>query len=581
MKTKNILKSVIGCVVASAALTSCNVDPEFYTQVTPETFYTSQEAVYQRYARPFTHWRWAAAQEENVWRLQELGTDEFMLPTRGSDWFDGGNYQKIHHHEYTDDMACISEGWKMSQMGTALAWDALEDLENVDFNKLGFPEGSRESMLTQLQALVAHFYLKGLDLFGGMPLYTTTQSDIQPRATDEQTFAFIDSLLTVSLKGLPVKTELGAKETGAINAAAAATIRAQLYFNAKSYIRKEMWSECAAICQDIIDGKYGKYALDPDWTNIFGFNNETCPEIIWSVPSENAKLETDGMRWSLMVPYNYRNYLGGVENSGSNNAVGLMPSLDPTGKPYTSKLGRVYSKFNDKDIRKQNYVYLGDGKYRGMFIVGKLQNPLNPDWVCLGSREYKGQIINEVDQVAYFTRVKNDLYKKADGSYLYNSVADLPSTIATAEENSGIRVTKLSPRPTQEDKKLMFNPDVPIIRLAEVYYMLAECKMRLGDKAGAATLINTVRKRYFVNGNDPDPVTAANLDKYRMLDEWQQEFLAEGRRRTDLVRWDAYVTEDWWDHKATNNPNFNRFPIHYSVLEANQKLKQNPGYGRD
>ncbi|MEE1204808.1 MAG: hypothetical protein UHO69_01885 [Prevotella sp.] len=105
------------------------------------------------------------------------------------------------------------------------------------------------------------------------------------------------------------------------------------------------------------------------------------------MPSENAKLETDGMHWSDMVPYNYRNYLGGVENSGSNNAVGLMPSLDPTGKPYTSKLGRVYSKFNDKDIRKQNYVYLGDGKYKGMFIVGKLQNPLNPEWVCLGSRD--------------------------------------------------------------------------------------------------------------------------------------------------------------------------------------------------
>ena len=93
MKTKNILKSVVGCVVASAALASCNVDPEFYTQVTPETFYTSQEAVYQRYARPFTHWRWYAGQSEDLWRLQELGTDEFMLPTRGSDWFDGGNYR--------------------------------------------------------------------------------------------------------------------------------------------------------------------------------------------------------------------------------------------------------------------------------------------------------------------------------------------------------------------------------------------------------------------------------------------------------------------------------------------------------
>ena len=38
-----------------------------------------------------------------------------------------------------------------------------------------------------------------------------------------------------------------------------------------------------------------------------------------------------------------------------------------------------------------------------------------------------------------------------------------------------------------------------------------------------------------------------------MLKEWMQEFLREARRRTDLIRWDAYVTEDWWDHKATND----------------------------
>lgn len=581
MKTNNILKSILGGVAAAAALTSCNIDPDFYSQVTPGTFYTSQEAVYQRYARPFTHWRWYAGHNENLWRLQELGTDEFMLPTRGSDWYNGGVYQKFHHHEYTEDMTCVYEGWRLSQMGTALAWDALEDLRDVDFNKLGFPEGTRESMLSQLQGLVSYFYLKGLDLFGGMPLYTTTQSDIQPRATDERTFEFIDSLLTEALPNVPVKTELGAKESGSISAAAVAAMKAQLYFNANVYIRKEMWTECAKICQDIIDKKYGKYELDPDWTNVFGFNNDTSPEIIWCVPSENAKLESDGTHWSDMVPYNYRNYLGGLENSGSNNAVGLMPSLDPTGRPYTTKLGRVYSKFNDKDVRKQNYVYLGDGKYKGMFIVGELRNPENPEWTCMGSREYKGKVINEVDQVAYFTRVANPKYVDANGNYLYPTVADLPSTIATAEENSGIRVTKVCPRPTQTDKKLMFNPDIPVIRLAEIYYMLAECKMRQGDKKGAAELINKVRKRYFENGNDPDPVTETNLDKYRMLDEWMEEFVAEGRRRTDLIRWDAYVTEDWWDHKATNNKNFNRFPVYYSILEANQKLKQNPGYGRD
>ena len=567
--------------MAATALTSCNIDPDFYSQVTPETFYTSQEAVYQRYARPFTHWRWFAGHDDNMWLLQELGTDEFIQPTRGSDWYDGAKYQKIHHHEYAEDMGFIDEGWKLSQMGTALAWDALEDLSTVDFNKLGFPEGTRDAMLSQLQGLVSYFYLRGLDMFGGMPLYTTTQSDIKPRSTDVRTFEFIDSLLTEALPNVPVKTELGAKETGAINAAAIATMKAQLYFNAPSYIRQEKWQECADICKDIIEGKYGKYDIDPDWTNVFGFNNDTSPEIIWSVPSEHAKLESDGMHWSRMVPYNFRNYLGGLEDSGSNNGIALTPGLDPTGRPYTTKLGRIYSKFNDQDIRKQNYVYLGDGKYKGMFVVGLQQNPLNPEWVCLGSREYKGQIINEVDQVAYFSRVNNPRYKDANGNFQYTSVNDLESNIGTAEENSGIRLYKVSPRPNQTDKKLMFNPDIPIIRLAEVYYMWAECKMRMGDKQGAADLINHVRKRYFEGGNDPDPVTVANLDKYRMLDEWMMEFVGEGRRRTDLVRWDAYVTEDWWDHKATNNKDLNRFPIHYSVLEANQKLEQNPGYGRN
>lgn len=581
MKTNNILKSILGGVVAATALTSCNVDPDFYSQVTPETFYTSQEAVYQRYARPFTHWRWYAGHDDNMWLLQELGTDEFIQPTRGSDWYDGAKYQKIHHHEYAEDMGFIDEGWKLSQMGTALAWDALEDLSTVNFEKLGFPEGTREAMLSQLQGLVSYFYLRGLDMFGGMPLYTTTQSDIKPRSTDVRTFEFIDSLLTEALPNVPVKTELGAKETGSINAAAIATMKAQLYFNAPSYIRQEMWQKCADICKDIIEGKYGKYDIDPDWTNVFGFNNDTSPEIIWCVPSEHAKLESDGMHWSRMVPYNFRNYLGGLEDSGSNNGIALMPGLDPTGRPYTTKLGRIYSKFNDQDIRKQNYVYLGDGKYKGMFVVGLQQNPLNPEWVCMGSREYKGQIINEVDQVAYFSRVNNPRYKDANGNFQYTSVNDLESNIGTAEENSGIRLYKVSPRPNQTDKKLMFNPDIPIIRLAEVYYMWAECKMRLGDKQGAADLINHVRKRYFEGGNDPDPVTVANLDKYRMLDEWMMEFVGEGRRRTDLVRWDAYVTEDWWDHKATNNKNLNRFPIHYSVLEANQKLEQNPGYGRN
>ena len=71
---------------------------------------------------------------------------------------------------------------------------------------------------------------------------------------------------------------------------------------------------------------------------------------------------------------------------------------------YPYKLGGAYAKFNDKDIRKQPYVYEGNGKYRGMFIVGELVNPLNPEWVCTGTREYAGEVITVVDQIAHFAR---------------------------------------------------------------------------------------------------------------------------------------------------------------------------------
>lgn len=568
MKTNKIKNWILAGATTLIVATSCDVDPSFYSQVVPETFYTSQDAVWERFNRPFTHWRWWVAQDRARWELQELGTDEICVPTRGSDWYNGAIYQKFHHHEYTEDMTSIETGWTNFSMGVALAWDAAEDLEGVDFDALGFEAGTRESMMNQLNTLVASFYLDGLDFFGGVPLYKTTKSDVLPRSTAEETFNFIDSLLQLSTPELPVKTELGAMETNVIHQAVGAVLRARLYFNAESYIGKPMYNEAAEICQNILDGKYGKYALATDWTSIFGFRNETCPEIIWTVPSENAKLETDGGYWGFTVPYNFKDFLGSLKDSGSDNGCCLLPSRDPQGNLYQFNLSNNYEGFNDKDVRKQQYVYESDGKYRGMFVVGEMVNPDHPEWICTGAREYIGKPLLVRDQISYFAKLGTD----------YATEADLPSTVGTAEENSGVRLIKFSPRPNQDEYKEMFNPDIPIIRLAEVYYMLAECKMRNGDKQGAADLINTVRKRYFEGGNDPNPVTASNLDKYRMLKEWKLEFLGEGRRRTDLVRWNAYVTEDWWDHKATNNPDLNRFPLHYSIIGANNLLEQNPGY---
>ena len=558
------LKHIIAVTVGAAALCapSCDLDEKFYSEVTPDTFFTSPESTYAVLCRPFTHWKWYIGADR--WYLQELTTDEMVCPKRGSDWYNSGEYYRLHYHTWSPDDRFVVNTYDGTTGGISRALEAKSDLQGVDYNAIGLNDAVKADHINQLNAITAYFYMRGLDYFGGMPIYYSVDDDLCARSTARETYAHIETLLKDAIPALSKKTTLGASEDGYIKQAAAALL-AQLYFNAVAYIGEEHFDECAEICRDIIGGVYGTYELDKTWYGPHCFDNNTSPEVIWTVPSENSKVEWN---WYFKYFYHYSSYeYFGIETAGYNGFM-LTPSLDPQGRYYTQwKLGNPYQKFNDKDLRKKPYRYLGSRKYEGMFLVGDQTNPNNPSQQCLGQKEYSGKVINLVDQVARFSEVGTK----------YNSVAELTSTMADGEENSGVRLVK-APQPNLDDKLLRWNPDCPVIRLSEIYYMLAECELRAGDKKTAAGLINQVRGRNFEGGADPNPVTADNLDEYRMLDEWMIEFLGEGRRRTDLIRWDKFVTESWWDHTPLNDKNKNLFPIPNSAISANNLIEQNPGY---
>lgn len=559
------LKHIIAVTVGAAALCapSCDLDEKFYSEVTPDTFFTSPESTYAVLCRPFTHWKWYIGADR--WYLQELTTDEMVCPKRGSDWYNSGEYYRLHYHTWSPDDRFVVNTYDGTTGGISRALEAKSDLQGVDYNAIGLNDAVKADHINQLNAITAYFYMRGLDYFGGMPIYYSVDDDLCARSTARETYAHIETLLKDAIPALSKKTTLGASEDGYIKQAAAAALLAQLYFNAVAYIGEEHFDECAEICRDIIGGVYGTYELDKTWYGPHCFDNNTSPEVIWTVPSENSKVEWN---WYFKYFYHYSAYeYFGIETAGYNGFM-LTPSLDPQGRYYTQwKLGNPYQKFNDKDLRKKPYRYLGSRKYEGMFLVGDQTNPNNPSQQCLGQKEYSGKVINLVDQVARFSEVGTK----------YNSVAELTSTMADGEENSGVRLVK-APQPNLDDKLLRWNPDCPVIRLSEIYYMLAECELRAGDKKTAAGLINQVRGRNFEGGADPNPVTADNLDEYRMLDEWMIEFLGEGRRRTDLIRWDKFVTESWWDHTPLNDKNKNLFPIPNSAISANNLIEPNPGY---
>lgn len=595
----NNLIFVAFCLVMAAV--SCNTDPEYYTDVVPDTFFTSQDAVWQRYCRPFTHWKWFVGTDRNRFDLMELGTDEICCPTRGSDWYNGGLQQNQHHHIFETSPTVYYKGFYGVGMGIALAWDTINDLEQrVDFEKVGLTQKDKELMVAQLNILVANLYKDGLDMFGGLPLYGKNDKELLPRSTDVQTFEFIEKLIKDNIDKIPLKEELGAEETTYIHRAWAAMNLAELYFNAEVYTsgQKSMYSECAKICQDIIDGVYGKYELGKSYQQIFGYGNEKCPEMIYGIPSDATYSGVDGGFFATWFHYNTNKYLGGT-SYGKNNGFGIQPSFKPDGTPYTDsdfKLGRVMAKFEDTDLRKQPYKYEAKGAYTGMFLMGRQSSPSTnygkaglTKWESVGAREYKNKVVYLSDRVARYSKDAGVTDWNSDGQPLdangkvmaLDRFSSLPSNIASAEEASCYRLIKICPpvdKLEYDDLRMRFPAMKPISRLTEAYYMLAECKMRAKDKDGAAKLINAVRKRYFVDGKDPDPVSVANLDEYRMLDEWMIEFLGEARRRTDLIRWDAFVTEPWWDHTPSNNKNFNRYPIPDNSIAGNNLLEQNPGY---
>lgn len=63
----------------------------------------------------------------------------------------------------------------------------------------------------------------------------------------------------------------------------------------------------------------------------------------------------------------------------------------------------------------------------------------------------------------------------------------------------------------------------------------------------------------------------------RFLDELGWEFCQEGRRRQDMIRFNAFTTRSWLSHDKSD-PTKNLYPIPNKVLLTNNKLHQNPGY---
>ena len=165
-----------------------------------------------------------------------------------------------------------------------------------------------------------------------------------------------------------------------------------------------------------------------------------------------------------------------------------------------------------------------------------------------------------------------------DTTYVNKSGATVPQRSITTITTEGVLIKKyMDPVST-----IGFIPNVPILRLPDVYLIAAEAEARLnGASAAAYGYINTVRKRAGL----PDLKTGLTKDAFvdAVIQERAWEFFAEGDRWYDLTRTGKFLTVI---PKAVNpvyparnvQPKNKYFPIPLDEMNANPKLEQNPDW---
>ena len=569
--------ALLAVPAALMTASSCtDLSETLYDQVASNNYYNTKNDVIRAVLRPFEHGFWSI---QNRHVLNEESADQLITPTRGDWWDDGGRWARLHRHKWLVTNGEAQSEFNGCYQGIGQANKVIEDLDKLSASKFGFSEDEFKNLRAQNHVLRAWFYIRLLDAFRNIYLsqsFYDQSKNSKDQVPPKEIFDFIEKDLKEALPELAKKTSLGGngKLQGQWTQAGAAALLVRLYMNAKVYIGVDHFADAEQYAQDIIDGKYGTYAVADRWDAAFDWDNENCDEVIFAFPSSGEThwhYKGDMYWWS--VPSKANDWLHDTKSrEGSHNIkYSASPSYNPKGEKYNYELGMPIAQFKKypSDVRLKMYKNLGNGRREGMFIFGKIQYTDDN-----GNTQY---LKDHHDQYTLDLRDAVGKFGGTDGSKWLDKAA---SRLEDGDDNSGWMFAKY-PLYSDNEENQQFEADYCEVRLPEIIYSLAECKLRKGDTSGAAKLLNSVRKRNYPSSDWSTvlyaPEGAATLDMKEMLAEWGREFFAEGRRRIDLIRFGKFGNA-WWDKDADADNHTEIFPFHTEILNTHTGMKQNPGY---
>lgn len=482
--------------------------------------------------------------QDNLYALSEVTTDEALVPTRGSDWGDNGIWRQLHQHDWGADHQFILNTWNQWNTVHFQAAQVLSDKTDAT--------PAQEADAYFLRALGMWVIL---DNFGQVPVRDPQAPvfDDPMVLTGEEAVNQIVTDLNTAISNLPaVGPGSGVGTSTSPNAraskAAGRYLLAKVLLNKHIYVGGEPSEADMAEVISLVDQITSEgYALEAGYFDIF--RNTLDRETIWFIPTSVGQRIWNGLHY---------NQAPDQAGGGWNGFATLAEFYDMfEGDPIFNR-GTDEGVPLDGQEERRGYVPLS-GLPAGSF-EGSIDE--NDDGFADGSSVGFGFLINQ--QYDYEGNPKDDrggnplTFKRQ----FENGSGEI--SLINNSETTGIRTIKYNPRYGAFTEHEIF------FRFSDAYLMKAEAMMRSGGDP--SVMVNELRVL-----RNAEPL--GSVSESDLLEERGRELYMEFWRRNDMIRFGEY-TRDWTlkSPSAVGDDNKTLFPIPANQLILNPNLTQNPGY---
>lgn len=591
IKFKNI-SCAMAVVVASAVATSCNKLDEYNPTGTTDDAIWSTPAGFMTVVNSSYHYIHDWYGSENGTFMLETGTDLWMNTVKNIGYAYGiSQYEALDGSQSTNRNA-----WANTFMGLNLCNSGIAAID-----KAGFTDPTEKARrLGELRFLRALHLYHIVEQWGGVMLRTTPTDGALLTATRSSVESFYDVMiedLAFAKDNLPVNW--GA----AVGSASATSVE---------YMRASKKSAYGLLARVYLTRAY--YASGADATSYFTKAKETAQYLIdnaasldcgmWDTPAnlwnpnnnKNNKESLFSINYSAAVTtYNFNGANGNRMYKWWNPVYASRPGLSATieyGNDNDNKYMPTWHMLDLFDDTK-------DARYAACFqevwkattahtwTLNTTDTSYHKDAALYGTTVPAG------DTAMYIT--KGVIDNKFARRYLaYDATTTYQSPVA----GQGAKISRdANYHPYYVNFKKFADytrtattvsggyNDVFVMRLAEMYLIVAEAAFKLGDNATAAARINFLRARATKSGQDMQ-ISAGDITRDFLLDERARETCGELQRWYDLKRmltaseWAAYIKK--WNPDIVSVQTYHRLrPIPTTELTAllnAAEFGQNPNY---